>query len=234
MTVLIFTGGESPDIDVVTPFFKNLQIEYLIAADSGLDTYEKYLNAKLINKTPDFLVGDFDSISDKTLVSKYHCEKKIYSHDKDWTDSELALIKAREIAGDKGTIILCGGSGGRPDHFMALYDSFSKQNHADIWLCGEQVIWYCGYKSYMEIDNVTFEDRISISRISSEYENTNLICKGLEWNNLFTKGMPSLSNRISKEYFENKKTITLKAEKGSFLVYTPFTAKVTISSFCEN
>ncbi|WP_407399143.1 hypothetical protein [Treponema sp.] len=230
MTVLIFTGGQSPETDMAAPFFKNFNADYIIAADSGLDAYESFLKAGLITKSPDFLVGDFDSVSDRRLIDKYDCEKKIYSHDKDYTDSELALMKAKDIAGKEGTVVLCGGNGGRPDHFMALYDSFSREYHADVWLCGEQVIWYCGCNSALKISNINFDDRISVSRISSEYENTELDCNGFEWNSLFKKGMPSLSNRISEKFFNEGKPIELKSVKGSFLIYTPFTAEV---SFCS-
>ena len=230
MTVLIFTGGESPDAKDAKFFFSNIKADYIIAADSGLDTYETYKSAGIELKAPDFLTGDFDSVSDRKILGKYDCQKKIYSHDKDYTDSELALIKAREVAGKDGKVILCGGNGGRPDHFMALFDSFSREYHADIWLCGQQVIWFCGTGTSMEISNVVFEDRISVSRISSEYENTELLCQGFEWNTLFAKGMPSLSNRICKEYFDEGKPIKLTAQKGSFLIYTPFTAKVLFCS----
>ncbi|MCQ2241455.1 thiamine pyrophosphokinase [Treponema sp.] len=234
MNVLIFTGGQTPDIDAVSPFFRELIPDYIIAADSGLDAYEKYRKSGLVSKNPDFLIGDFDSVSDRNILDKYDCDRKIYSHDKDYTDSELALMKGREVAGSYGTVILCGGNGGRPDHFMALYDSFSREYHADIWLCGEQVIWFCGCGTTMKIDNVTFEDRISVSRISSEYENTMLDCRGFEWNSLFERGMPSLSNRISKEYCDAQKPIELEAKKGSFLIYTPFTARVSLNSVGED
>lgn len=234
MTVLIFTGGQAPDTEIAAPFFRNYKVDYIIAADSGLDTYEKYLEAGLVSKAPDYLVGDFDSVSDRRLLEKYKCERDVYSHDKDFTDSELALMKARKVAGLEGKVVLCGGNGGRPDHFMALFDSFSRDYRADVWLCGEQVVWFCGFGSSMEISQVNFEDRISVSRISSEYENTNLACNGFEWNQLFEKGMPSLSNRISREYFEKGKTISLKAEKGSFLIYVPFTAKVSLISLSQH
>ena len=108
MTVLIFTGCQAPDTEKTAPFFNNLAIDYIIAADSGLDTYEKFFDYGLVSKDPDFLVGDFDSVSDRKLLEKYQCERDVYSHDKDYTDSELALIKARKIAGPDGKVVLCG------------------------------------------------------------------------------------------------------------------------------
>ena len=231
MNLVIFTGGESPAIDDAKIFFENNSADFIIAADSGLDAYEKYYDLGLVKRKPDFLTGDFDSIENRYLVDvKYSdCDKKIYSHDKDWTDSELALMKAREIAGTGDRIILVGGNGGRPDHFVALLDSFSRDYHCDVWLCGQQVIYFVAQGSSVFIKNVSIEDRISVSRISSEYENTYMRCEGLEWSELFPKGMASLSNRISRDYFEQEKNITLYAEKGSFLVYVPFSAEVSYS-----
>ena len=231
MNIVIFTGGESPSVDDARLFFKLNSADYIIAADSGLDSFERYFDAGLVNRKPDFLTGDFDSIENRYLVDvKYSdCEKKIYSHDKDWTDSELALMKARKIAGDGDRIVLVGGNGGRPDHFVALLDSFSREYHCDVWLCGQQVIYFVSQGSSVHIKNVCIDDRISVSRITSEYENTCMKCEGLEWSELFPKGMASLSNRISKEYFDQKKKVNLYAEKGSFLVYVPYTAQVSYS-----
>ncbi|MBQ0039911.1 MAG: thiamine pyrophosphokinase [Treponema sp.] len=235
MKVLIFTGGQAPLPDHVRPFFIDRNFDYIIAADSGLDTYETYRKAGLVSRNPDFLTGDFDSVSDRSLIEKYpDAERKIYSHDKDYTDSELALMKAREICGTDGTVVLCGGNGGRPDHFMALYDSFSREYHADIWLCGLQVVWFCGEGTSMKISGAGHDDRISVSRISSEYSGTVLESKGFEWNNLNESGMPSLSNRISGEYEKQGKPIELYAKKGSFLVYTDFGAQVSVQAKGKN
>lgn len=231
MNVLIFTGGEYPEPKATKFFFNSFHPDYIIAADSGLDAYVDYYENKIIERNPDYLVGDFDSICNENLLDKFKSsEIKRYSHDKDWTDSELALIKAREMAGKDGTVVLCGGNGGRPDHFLALYDSFSRNYRADIWLCGEQAVYFIAQSRSIEIRGVDFEDRISVSRISSEYENTEMECKGLEWPSLFSKGMASLSNRISKEYFDLKKPIDLHAQRGNFLVFVPFTASVSLKS----
>ena len=163
---------------------------------------------------------DFPEVLYKSLKTKIRS---------DYSACHDSIMKAREIAGDGDRIVLVGGNGGRPDHFVALLDSFSREYHCDVWLCGQQVIYFVSQGSSVHIKNVCIDDRISVSRITSEYENTCMKCEGLEWSELFPKGMASLSNRISKEYFDQKKKVNLYAEKGSFLVYVPYTAQVSYS-----
>ena len=228
MTVFIFTGGESPDLADAEIFFEGYRTaDYIICADSGLESYESFFSKGLVNSRPDFLTGDFDSVQDRNILDNYRdVEQKIYSHDKDYTDSELALMKAREVAGKDGTVVLIGGNGGRADHFLALFDTFAQEYHPDVWLCGPQAIYLLKEKKSLELSNVVPDDRISISRIPSEYEKTSMICKGLEWPVIFPRGFASLSNRISREYFVSGKKIQLTAETGSFLVFVPYGAKV--------
>lgn len=226
--IFIFTGGESPDPDAARDFFKHFtKPDCIIAADSGLDSYKKYFSNGLVERKPDYLIGDFDSISDRTLLDDFpDAKREIHPHDKDWTDSELALMKAVQLKSPVGRVVLIGGNGGRPDHFLSLFDSFSKSFHCDVWLCGLQAVYMIEEHSTIKISNVVYDDRISISRIPCEYSGTVLENEGLEWASLNTSGMPSLSNRISKKYLEENKPITLHAKKGSFLVFVPFSAIV--------
>ena len=68
MNIVIFTGGESPSVDDARLFFKMNSADYIIAADSGLDSFERYFDAGLVNRKPDFLTGDFDSIENRYVV----------------------------------------------------------------------------------------------------------------------------------------------------------------------
>lgn len=231
MTVYIFTGGESPDLQDAGKFFqRNENADYVVCADSGLDTYEEYFSNGITKRRPDFLTGDFDSVKNRNILDAYKdVEQKIYSHDKDYTDSELALMKAREVAGKDGTVVLVGGNGGRSDHFLALFDTFARDYHADIWLCGPQIMYLLEKGDSAQISNVVPDDRISISRIPSEYESTQMDCMGLEWPVIFPRGFASLSNRISREFYDSGQKIMLNARSGSFLIFVPFHADVEIT-----
>lgn len=65
--------------------------DYFIAADAG---YEKALKA---NITPDLVVGDFDSLSQPSLISTFNAEKSDtpqfirFPIEKDYSDTHLAL-----------------------------------------------------------------------------------------------------------------------------------------------
>ena len=89
------------------------EVDYIICADGGMEHLMK------INKLPNVILGDLDSISKLTL--EYIVNKNIpiekYSSIKDSTDTELAM----EYLIDRGydEIVLMGVTGTRQDHTMA-------------------------------------------------------------------------------------------------------------------
>lgn len=98
MEYLIVLNGEK---------IEDLQInseDFVICADGALN----FLNKK--NITPNLIVGDFDSLG---FVPENSIQ---YPTDKDLTDGEIALIKAKEL-GAKRVRITCAG-GFRDDHFL--------------------------------------------------------------------------------------------------------------------
>lgn len=83
----------------------NRENAFIIAADGGL--------ANMGNIIPDIAVGDFDSLGFVPNV----CKTEILPTEKDVTD----MAHAANIAVEKGfkTLVLYGGTGGRPDHTFA-------------------------------------------------------------------------------------------------------------------
>lgn len=108
---LIFTGGEL-DLGRATKSALN-NFDKVIAVDSGVS---HCLRLKL---TPDFLVGDFDSIDKKIYTKIKSAKAKIlkFPRDKDVTDTELALDHALKW-GATDITILAGISGARTDHLL--------------------------------------------------------------------------------------------------------------------
>ncbi|OEG00337.1 thiamine diphosphokinase [Vulcanibacillus modesticaldus] len=109
--VYIFTGGTLTD-EMLS--YNNLDEGIIIGVDRGVDW--------LINHgiTPDYFVGDFDSIDIVLLerIKKYYSNKvKIYPSEKDETDTELAMQLA--ISLKPQNIIIFGGTGSRLDHVIA-------------------------------------------------------------------------------------------------------------------
>jgi len=105
-TIIIFTGGDHPDLDIVDDL---PHADLIIAADSGYET------AVGLGYRVDVLVGDMDSITTTPLPDHVIVER--HSTDKDQTDLDLAIeLAMRE---DPSRLVLVGGTGGRHDHELA-------------------------------------------------------------------------------------------------------------------
>lgn len=107
MKTLIVTGG-SLDTGWAKEFIKTVNIEYIIAADSGL----KYINE--LGLVPDMILGDYDSV-EAGLLDKYKdTDIKTYPREKDYTDTHIAIINA--LKAGASAIYILGATGTRMDH----------------------------------------------------------------------------------------------------------------------
>ncbi len=226
---LVFIGGEAPEAGQTKEFFSRIRcVDNVIAADSGLDTlgqYHSFFKDFGLDFSPDLVIGDMDSLRDKSLLEKFGCAKKdFYPHDKDFTDTELALMKARESDGNGSSfVVLVGGNGGRADHFIGILDTFSFDYRPDCWLCGSQMVFFLGQGKSLVASGLKKSDYVSVARTTSFFEGGKIVTSGLEWKPDAgkKKGMPSLSNRI---HDEKEGVASFFAEEGNFLVFLPLTA----------
>lgn len=113
MKTLIITGGNIEN-DFALSFIKKQNPDYIIGVDRGLKfCYENQV-------TPDYIVGDFDSLPPE-ILEWYKKESKIpireYNPVKDATDTMIALDKA--IRKKSSEIWILGGTGTRLDHVFA-------------------------------------------------------------------------------------------------------------------
>ncbi|KZL94437.1 thiamine diphosphokinase [Clostridium magnum] len=111
MKILIVSGGSPPSYELIKEELKDSS--FLICADSGGECLYKY------NIIPNFLMGDFDSISLEALEffrAHEKCTIDTYPKDKDFTDTELVLNKAAQLGASE--IVFLGCTGTRMDHFM--------------------------------------------------------------------------------------------------------------------
>jgi len=122
MSALIIGSGNNINKDIFES--ENINIEYVICADGGLE------KAETLKLVPNIIIGDLDSVS--PLVLKKYTDMNIevvkYPVEKNYTDMELAV----EYALEKGykDIVLIGASGSRLDHTIAnimLIESYYKQ-----------------------------------------------------------------------------------------------------------
>lgn len=111
MKIVIVSGGDSPSYELIREELKDSS--FLICADSGGECLYKY------NIIPDYLMGDFDSISREALdffSTQENCVIDTYPKDKDFTDTELVLNKAVQLGANE--IVFLGCTGTRIDHLM--------------------------------------------------------------------------------------------------------------------
>lgn len=243
--IVIFTGGYFPSPEKSVKYFSAMKPSFIIAADSGLDALENYIefykNKSDMNFMPNVILGDFDSVSDKSFRARFRNSKiKKYQTAKDYTDTELALRYAYKTKNtshltyskySKKFVTLVGGCGGRMDHALSVYDSFSDKYHADAWLCPLEMAWFLQKDFSLEITGLRHEEIVSVSRTSVSRTRGKIFSENLEWAAFRKKGMPSLSNKLKTDADENSKVV-LTAREMPFLVFVPYSCGVNL--FCDN
>lgn len=122
MNITVVANGHIKDMDFLRSTIENS--DYIICADGAA----KYLMR--LNMYPSLLVGDFDSIDEKTLkwTKINNIETRQFPREKDMTDTELAVEFALQQGPKKITII--GAMGSRLDHslsnIMLLYKIYKE------------------------------------------------------------------------------------------------------------
>lgn len=236
-SIAVFTGGDAPPYSRCLPFLKARTFDFVITADSGLDTLDAY-NAAAGSTVfaPDVILGDMDSLKNSRLLEKYRmkngtpCLTEEFSTYKDFSDTELALMFAKGIKRNTAAVTLFGGSGGRADHFLAVFDLFSSSLAPDFWLTSEQVLVRLPAGKKMFILPGHEDEPVSVLRTTASNTAGFIKSSGLEWeSHLFRKtGAASLSNVVKRSFFENKKPAEIQACGAVFVVCTSFEASVSI------
>ena len=210
MNALIITGGDCPPLR----FLKRLASEsdFVIAADSGLDAAFK------AGIEPDFVVGDFDSLKDRSLLDRIPAaQKKRYSTDKDDTDTEIAMNAAFESKADR--VVIAGGGGGRLDHLLALLCLFSRPQHPCEWHTRKESLYYL--EAGKTVSFVMLPDStVSVFPIGSPSEG--MSSSGLKWplkGLVWEKGQFGISNRSSD------KSVTISAGSAALVIIVPIGCK---------
>lgn len=113
---VIFAGGNINRC-FANEIMQNNSFDLIIAADAGLDTVHD------LNIFPDYIVGDFDSVSRHSLISFYEENGSMvlrFPEDKDFTDTQLAC----ETAVERGfsNLVILGATGSRIDHMLCNFN----------------------------------------------------------------------------------------------------------------
>lgn len=110
MKTVIVSGGKAPGRELLEMELEDATA--LICVDSGGNCLKE------LGIEPDYLVGDFDSISPDAFeyIKGTKCKIIEYPKDKDFTDTELALELAMRL--DSNSIVFLGSTGTRLDHVI--------------------------------------------------------------------------------------------------------------------
>lgn len=125
MKIVIVSGGTPPSYDLIKKELEDST--FLICADSGGNCLYEY------NIIPNYVMGDFDSISKEALgffENNGKCSIETYPKDKDFTDTELVLNKAIELGATE--VVLLGCTGTRIDHLMGNIGMLLRCLHMNI------------------------------------------------------------------------------------------------------
>ncbi|NLP34252.1 MAG: thiamine diphosphokinase [Clostridiales bacterium] len=142
--VLIITGGNI-DESLLKDCIDNNKYTEIIAVDYGL------MAADRLNLPLDFIVGDFDSVSDE-IIEKYRdyiVPIVTFPSEKDMTDTEIAIAMA--LSHNASAIDLIGATGSRLDHTLANLHMLLMPLNAQVSAC----ILDSNNKIYLQKNNFT-------------------------------------------------------------------------------
>lgn len=108
--VALLLNGDYKDEEFYKETLKDY--DFIVCADGAGNILYKWKIA------PDIIIGDLDSITDKALnyFESINVKVEKFSPEKDYTDSQLGLLKIKEL-GYK-TVDIFGGFGNRVDHSL--------------------------------------------------------------------------------------------------------------------
>lgn len=206
MRAVLIGGGKKPSRELIEKHMNNSEI--LICADGGGDCLYEY------SMLPDYLLGDFDSISKEALNYFQSRLKHIdtYPSEKDSTDSELCVDKALNLGVTE--IVMLGFTGTRIDHLLGNLGLLHK-------------CMVLGIKGQLEDDNnnIIISDKdVTIKKNSMKYfslqaysdvvENLNI--QGAKYPLLNYKLLKGDPRTISNEFFNEE--VCINFSSGTLLI----------------
>ena len=199
--IMIIASAPVEKYDFYIDYVKESDI--CICADGGANT------AKEMEISPDYIIGDLDSIKPEILKFYKDKSKIIKDENQNKTDFELALELAESLNPKK--IIIIGAIGKRIDHTLANIFSISKINK-NIRII---IVDHNNSLEIIEKDSDIIGSKDDLVSIVPLTKIKNLNYKGFKWNvnNLDTNfGWFGISNRL-----DNKKA-NISLSKGKLLL----------------
>ena len=200
----------------------------IICADGGISIFDELNKMEGINLTPDFLIGDIDSVNKPTTKPKHTVIKWIGQTNKDFTDGQLAVKYAIEDSKSEHIIIY----GGLPrlgeyetDHFLGNlkllrlgYFLAKEKNHQ--------------YRAEMRDPQQTIHFAMSnlhlirknkgLQRVSLIADDANVVVKSsqhLRWDLTSLHIHPDVTNALRNEFVKDANFARIQLTENSAPVY---------------
>lgn len=206
MHIVIFTGGQFEKSRLVT---QAIELgDMIIAADSGADTALRF------GITPEFVVGDMDSIDQKISENLKKLNVKFITSpsEKDETDTQLAIDFAMQKGATEITL-LAGTQGDRIDHILGNIFYACVSTIPIRFINGMQESFVAKGPCEKDISGKKY-DLLSLIPLREDVEG--LRSKGLQWelrNETLLFGLP---RGVSNVFLE--KSVHVSFSKGTLFV----------------
>jgi len=212
---VVITGGECPPSHFTRKLMQGKNA-FVVAADSGLS------HAEEAGLKPDYIIGDMDSV-DMQRLAAYPADRVIrHNHDKDYTDTELALKLA--VDNNCGEIWIIGGGGGRIDHLFGIRSLFEREIFPCRWITDNADIWCIDSSVEAETSktantlSLKTEKNAVVSVFPLESGPWEAVSEGLKWQ---LKGLPWDRGFFGLSNVAENGDFLIKAEKGRFMIILP-------------
>ncbi len=207
--ILLAAGGKPP----AGFWFKEVAADKKIwAIDKGLEICQ---NCGIL---PEFLIGDFDSAKNSSVRQAENAGIKIERQpvEKDFTDTELALIRAEECG--KDFAVLTGAFGGRADHFYNLLFVCAAANLKICIADEREILFFITGKDFAEVN--FFQKPLAVSLLPIDEICGGVNLTGVRWElhdkKIFRNKSLSISNRPTSD------KIKISVATGTLAVYFCF------------
>lgn len=201
MKCIILAGGTPPSLELLKEEME--ESAFIICADSGADCLFNY---KII---PKYLLGDFDSINSDAFnfLLSSNCIIERYPVAKDCTDSELALLKAKELGADE--IVFLGCTGTRLDHTLGNFGLLVKCINSNIKGCIRDANNYIELLNSPIIISGKPKEKFSLLAYTSTIKDLTIYGAGYPLNNYELSIGDSLT--VSNEFKDSEVKITFSS-----------------------
>ena len=201
MRIIIFANGNLPNLEKARSLIHT--DDFILCADGGTR------HALALGLTPNVIVGDMDSVTEKERRKMKELDVEIIQHptDKNETDLELAINHALTLNPDQ--ILILAALGGRMDHTLANIALLSNLQLAtfNIRLTdGVEELFFCR-------DQAKVEGRSGdiVSLIPWQGEVTGVFTENLRWHLHHETLYPEKTRGISNEMTADVATVSIKS-----------------------